>query len=1289
MKRLKSSEDIDSHGEKGVIKDWGRRDEDFGLHRSSSHRSFYYKPESGKKGVATSSSRYDRIEDDRESSRSIRKRPDYDVDCYDRRKSYERYRDGGDRAITSSSPQGGYGADRIHRSESFTCPRRDFPKGVRSERDRSRREGSVSSWRRFGSGKDDDFTRSGGDSARGSRVASDESARGSRVASDESARGSRGQSDDIGKVKSAQGLRDAKSPPCSKDSGSEQSKSVEVKKSEELHVKTGNSSEREEGELEPDPEPVSLLNPVAEDHASVGLDPKLKEHGIKHPIENKLLEDGTNSLCKEEMLFNQVPASEEKAEVGQLETAQDVVNYGVEVQGLQNETSSSGDVTETAADNEGVKYEECARENGICKEKERNTLVETSLHLDEKPKEDQALELEVKAEQIDCPEPTTETGVVRGASGAALSLANEEIAQTFINKGKSVAVSPCNDTYTAEDPSESRGILTNRESDMEGPTRRGFELFFTDMVKKPEKVDLSGVSKHKDENRSLEPLELSLSLPNVLLPINSQNTVQVPGSPSHARSVQSLPSSYRTNSDGFTASMSFSGSHPFSHNPSCSLTHNSCDNYEQSVGSRPLFQGVDWQGQTSDEHKNRDVPMYGILSNGNGFHHQSPAAKSIANGQAVQVQHLRVAEGSCRMDVGLDRQLSFNKQLAGVQSRYPDDIRSPSQSVGSHETGAECSKDKKQAMREKHGGGLRKSNCQNGKEKFLIGGVEFVESIIAMIVSEPLHLMARRFNDMTTQSVACLKDSVRDIILNPVKQWQLSAFQKALENRSDITLEMLLKSHRSQLEILVALRTGLREFLQRNYDISSSDLAEVFLNLRCRNLTCRGLLPVDECECKICVQKKGFCSACMCLLCSKFDMASNTCSWVGCDVCLHWCHADCGLRESYIRNGRSASGAQGMTQMQFHCVACDHPSEMFGFVKEVFQNFVKDWTAETLSKELEYVRRIFCASEDFRGKRLHELAIQLQSSLSIKSDLQEVQNKIISFFAGLGRDESLPGLGRDECPRMNFINVEGYGFEFWTDKIFGVHWQLVAGESELAGMGICRVDGSPIRGSIRCKQTSAEPAWLLTLESWFTEYLHVDGAEQCHECDSFKSANTTVLHGKELARNNQGEVKDVIAESSQIGAWPKSVYSEKAPRLENPAGLLPAFDYDRNDKHILSSDLRRNTQKEPVFDELESIVKIKQAEGKMFQDRADDARREAEGLKRIANAKNEKIEEEYTIRIAKLHLAEAERIRNQKFEELQAIERAHQEYFTMKMRMEADIKDLLLKMEATKRNLTI
>ena len=85
---------------------------------------------------------------------------------------------------------------------------------------------------------------------------------------------------------------------------------------------------------------------------------------------------------------------------------------------------------------------------------------------------------------------------------------------------------------------------------------------------------------------------------------------------------------------------------------------------------------------------------------------------------------------------------------------------------------------------------------------------------------------------------------------------------------------------------------------------------------------------------------------------------------------------------------------------QFHCVACDHPSEMFGFVKEVFQNFAKEWTAETFSKELEYVKRIFVASKDLRGKRLHEIAGQMLARLANKSELSEVYGHIMAFLTG-------------------------------------------------------------------------------------------------------------------------------------------------------------------------------------------------------------------------------------------------------------------------------------------------
>ena len=40
----------------------------------------------------------------------------------------------------------------------------------------------------------------------------------------------------------------------------------------------------------------------------------------------------------------------------------------------------------------------------------------------------------------------------------------------------------------------------------------------------------------------------------------------------------------------------------------------------------------------------------------------------------------------------------------------------------------------------------------------------------------------------------------------------------------------------------------------------------------------------------------------------------------------------------------------------------------------------------------------------------------------------------------------------------------------------------------------------------------------------------------------------------------------------------------------------------------------------------------------------------------------------------------------QKYEEVQALDRAHREYHDMKMRMQADIKDLLLRMEATRQS---
>lgn len=1020
MKRLRSSDDLDSYSEKSSMKD---------SNPIRSSRSFYYKSDNVRKGLmstSSSSSRYDRDrsmdDENRETSRLVRKRSDHDFDTFDRRKGlglgFDRYSSSSREAYSGGGASGG--TDRIiHRSESFCGSRREFPKGFRSERERSRREGSVSSWRRFGSGgKEFEEIRGGrgGNEERMSGTRSSpkglrdvKSPTWSRDSGSEQTRVVRGGGSgrDEGKGK-ASNSKSRSSPTWSKDSGSEQSKSFEVGKKSEVETKSvemeaksiesESSSEMEEGELQPEPESVPQVTKEVEND------------NVKEGKENADLDVDHREVEIETEAKDQVNEGEKEIHKANVSEVKDAVKEVDEMpnfeENLNNSTSISEDEVGNGGGDERGKYVESLNEKSQCKDEgSKDMVVEKLTYLEEKSRQGKDIDLEVKVEDVEVQESNKEVMEENGAAEVNMDMVTESMGFNLKDKGKSVAVSPTSVADSAEDgvwiERESRNGATCRdgEDDMEGPSTRGFELFTSSPVRRVDQAEQSGVSKLKDEKPVLEPLDLCLSLPNVLLPIGAtRETSQAPGSPSHGRSVQSF-SSFHTNSDGLTASMSFSGSQSFFHNPSCSLTQNSLDmeNYEQSVHSRPIFQGVDpaiWQGQSQSDSKHKDDTMLyqRILMNGNGSLHQSQASQGMSNGQALQ--------GSSKMPNGIERQLSFHKQLPGGQARNHDDTRSPSQSVGSHDMGSNYSFEKRRAMREKHGSSLYRSNSQKEQEQFLIGGADFVESIIGRIVSDPIHVMAKKFHEMTGQSASCLKESIREIMLNADKQGQLCAFQSLLQNRSDLTLDVLLKSHRAQLEILVALKTALPEFLQVDNSISSSDLAEILLNLRCRNLTCRSALPVDECDCKVCVKKIGFCSACMCLVCSKFDMASNTCSWVGCDFCLHWCHVDCALRESHIRNGRSATGAQGTTEMQFHCVACDHPSEMFGFVKEVFQNFAKEWTSETFCKELEYVRRIFSASKDVRGRRLHEIADHMLAKLANKTHLPEVYSHVMGFLTG-------------------------------------------------------------------------------------------------------------------------------------------------------------------------------------------------------------------------------------------------------------------------------------------------
>lgn len=666
----------------------------------------------------------------------------------------------------------------------------------------------------------------------------------------------------------------------------------------------------------------------------------------------------------------------------------------------------------------------------------------------------------------------------------------------------------------------------------------------------------------------LGKLDLSLSLSGCLQ--NSEFKCSVPKTASliHATSSRPLPSSsFCTNSDGFTASIPLANSETLAHNPTCSLTQQSLDNYEHSVGSKSFSMGV---GQMSNCTGKKPQLSNESTEKGNGI---PVLQRALQNGHMPNTNTLAGIKG-------------HNKGMSNDQQRHANirGVLLPTDSCGSHDSGLEHNRHRRQLTREKSSSSLTRGERQEG-EQIVINGAGVIERIISKVVSEPLHLTGRMLQEMTENSITYLREAISGIIVDPDKRGQIIALQEALKKRSDLNRDMLRTCPRVLMEILVAIRTGLPYFIKKSSSVSTSNLVDIFLNLRCRNLSCQSILPVDDCDCKICQRKTGFCSSCMCIVCSKFDSASNTCSWVGCDVCLHWCHTDCGLRHSLIRKGQSASRAYGTTEMQFHCAACGHPSEMFGFVKEVFRTCARQWRFEMLFRELQYVERIFSASDDVRGKRVRDFVKQMLLKSENKAFQPEVVRCVIAFFsdddANLGIDPS-----------------------------------------------------APLKG-IPC---------------------------------------------------SIAEARDGIPGSSQKAAWIPFTL-EGLPVLDKT--MVPSTT-GKPSVYRKSSEAEFQTiDNKPVIDELDSLIRLKEAEANMYQKHADDARNEADNLRHIVMVKNTRIEEDYATQIDDLDINQLQERRQRRIEELQVVERTHQEFLSMKTRMVASIRDLLSKMEALKQNQNI
>ena len=271
------------------------------------------------------------------------------------------------------------------------------------------------------------------------------------------------------------------------------------------------------------------------------------------------------------------------------------------------------------------------------------------------------------------------------------------------------------------------------------------------------------------------------------------------------------------------------------------------------------------------------------------------------------------------------------------------------------------------------------------------------------VAEERVDIISEKMQLLSDEYVEELKNGLRVILEGnggSQQREEFMALQRLIQTRPDLTVKTLLRAHRSQLEILVAMKMGIQAFLHPNFSLSQTSLVEIFAYRRCRNIACQNQLPVDDCTCETCTKKKGFCNVCMCVICTKFDFEVNTCRWIGCDLCSHWTHTNCAIRDGLVCMGTSARSGTGQAEMLFRCRACNRTSELLGWVKDVFQNCAPSWNRAALMNELEIVGRIFSGSEDVKGRKLFWKCEELTEKM--KGGLAESMacRVILIFFQG-------------------------------------------------------------------------------------------------------------------------------------------------------------------------------------------------------------------------------------------------------------------------------------------------
>ncbi|WVZ90380.1 hypothetical protein U9M48_036687 [Paspalum notatum var. saurae] len=428
--------------------------------------------------------------------------------------------------------------------------------------------------------------------------------------------------------------------------------------------------------------------------------------------------------------------------------------------------------------------------------------------------------------------------------------------------------------------------------------------------------------------------------------------------------------------------------------------------------------------------------------------------------------------------------------------------------------------------------------------------------LLQEVARERVDLVAEKMKVMPEEHLEEIKNELRSILEGTGGSHHIEEFlylQKLVQDRADLTPSMLSIAHHVQLEILVAIKTGIQAFLHPSVTIPQSRLVEVFLYKRCRNIACQSALPAEECRCNVCASRNGFCNLCMCVICNKFDFEVNTCRWIGCDFCSHWTHTDCAIHNGQIGMGQSAKSSIGHAEMLFRCRACQRTSELLGWVKDVFQQCAPGWDRDALLRELEFVCKIFRLSEDQKGRVLFRKCADLIERLR-NAPADSINPRVIL--------QALQELEMDS-PKIS--------------------------ENEDAGR-------------------------LITPQ------------EACNR----------------------------IAEVVQEAVRKMELVAEEKMRLYKKARLaVEACDRELEEKVREAQELKaERVRKKQQVEELESIVRLKQAEAEMFQLKASEARQEAERLQSIALAKSKTAEQDYASMYLKRRLEEAEAEKQFLFEKI-------------------------------------